>query len=356
MKTLIGSFFLAALFVATMYFSGCQQDTPSIVTSDPSQFQPMAKPVPADAHPAWAFPSVTSSRGKTLGTVCVSDVDGTDRAFVDTCSPDGRKSWFHSWSPTGASLSYVEMLPLTTNSWYDGTAWGNYAINAVDVTVTKGVATGSHSRTIYSVTAADQLKIVSQAWCPSTTGTGAGRIAFMAHSQTQSGIFTVPATGGTPTLVYSVAQSNNRLLGNTLTWSNDGNKLAFVQYSGAAVADADIIAEIKIIDLTGTVVSTLLGVTPRRIAGLHWSHTGTNKLAFYMTEVPVPTNPDFDLYIMDATAGATPTKLVTSAYNPVWSPDNSELVYTLDGVGTYRINLATGVKTACGTLPYGDWK
>lgn len=353
MKTLLT--FLSLVIVTTGFFAGCQQNPGALVNNDILKEPPMAPKITADAHPAWAFTTGTFSKGKTYASVAVSDVDGTDNTAVYTCTTTAPILKFETWSPDGASISYLEMPALTANNWYTGTSYGNYAIKAVDVAVAKGVASGSNVRTIFSLTSADTMKIVSQVWCPAASGSGT--IAFMVHTPNTSRIYTVPASGGSATLIYTVNLTDNRLNGNSLTCNPDGSRLAFAQYSGTGTADANSFWEIKIIDFSGTVMNTLLS-NSKQITELQWSNTGANILTFCMTTLSVPTSADHDLYTIDLNAASpSATWRATASLEQFWSPDNTEIVYRGSAGGTYRFSLATGVSTLVGMgVPCGDWK
>jgi hypothetical protein len=313
-----------------------------------------------DAHPAWAFGMEWIDNNYVYHySIAVSDVDGSDRADVYTPST-GRTIGAARWSQNGTSVSFYECPPLTSNtgSWYTRFVWGNYAIKAVDVSVVRGVAVGSNVRTVFSSTTSDSMRIVSQAWSPATSGLGANKIAFMVYTPTQSKIYLVSTSGGTATQIYAVNNTSNRLNAGTITWKSDGSRLAFSQYSGTSTGEADVTYSIKIIDLSGTVQTTLIdGSYP--IGGCQWSNAGTDRIAFYKSSVINPSvAADWNVYTIGTSSGSTPSSVVSGIYStPFWSPDNSELVYFKPSLGSYRINLFTFATTlVIQSNHYGDWK
>jgi hypothetical protein len=351
--------FCALLLVAGAFLVGCDQD-PNASGPDMRPMAAKGKPTP-NANPAWVFPSSTFSKGKTYPSIAVSDVDGSDLIHVYLSPVSTNRPLFATWSPTGESVSFVDMPAIISNGWYSGTQWGNYTLNIVDVSISGGKVAGSNLRTIFSVTSADQMKIVAQAWCPATSGAGAGKIAFTVYTPTESRIYLVSENGGTPTLIYSTTNTDARIHGNSLTWSGDGTKLAFDQFSGTSTADGDLVYAIKIIDLSGAVLATLIDGS-NRIGELQWSNAGLDMLTYESTPVDPPTSAtsdDWKTYIIGTTAGSTPTEILSgtgNSYGIYWSPDNTELVYRYKDQSTYIYNIATATSTYVGQVPNGDWK
>jgi Tol biopolymer transport system component len=346
--------FACTLLIAAGCFLSCQHSPVSPVDDGFANFVPMGKVIPA-AHPAWTFYTSAYPKGKLTYYVSISDTDGTHPANVFTCA-FGVHPWFPSWSPAGSSISFLE----NTGS---GT-WGEYALKTVDVAVTNGVVIASNPRAIVSYTAANQKRIIGQAWCPAASGTtGYGKIAYMVITPTQAQIYLVDAASLVVTgPVYSVNLTANQLNGSTLAWSHDGNHLAFAQYSGINVAAADDIATVKILDLTNGTTLTLLDdpTAPMSIiAGLKWSDNvsplnAKDILAFAMSRKGVPSSTDWVLCTYDLSNG-TLKEITTNGWAPFWSPNNSELVYGGMTGGSYKYDMLTGSITSLG-LPWGDWK
>jgi hypothetical protein len=349
------------LILAVTIIAGCQQNPSS--TGMPNVQLPLSAHggSTADAHPAWTFMSSSTSRGHTYSTVAVSDSDGTDNANVYTASSVGLDTRFPSWSANGSSISFVEAPARSSDGgWLQTSVWGACSIKAVDVSVSSGLASGSNARNICSYSLADSVKIIVQAWCPAS---GVNKIAFIAITPTEEGVYTVSSSGGTPAKIYSVNLSSaglnpGPLVCGGLTWSNDGTKIAFVESSPVSTPYASRVYMIRIIDLTGAVQVTLDSAV-HVIGGLKWSNAGLDKIALYSSTIMNTADPkNYDLYTIATTAGSTASLVKTAAHEAFWSPDNSEVVCTdYSSTSTcVKIDVASGTKTTVGGIPYGDWK
>jgi hypothetical protein len=212
----------------------------------------------------------------------------------------------------------------------------------VDVVVSSGHASGTNTRTIYSSSGA----INEQTWSPAS---GVNKIAFIATSNT---ILTVPTSGGSTTTIYSPGSSVQL---SAITWSNDGTKLGFVERTGSSGSYS---WAVKVMDLSGTLIATpVSGWTSSAISGLQWSKTGRDALAFVVSSSGV--NTIYTIPIQDnatMTAVASGTSTATNPLKPFWSPNNSEMVYTLYGGGSSKVDVASGSKTSLGSFLNGMWK
>ena len=195
---------------------------------------------------------------------------------------------------------------------------------------------------------------MGQEWCEAA---GVDKIAYIGEKQSPygnpiySGIYTIPASGGTPTLICSINSLNrtNGYISNSQAWSNDGTKIAFAEFKYPSTTT------IKVIDLSGNVLTTLnaAGTT------IQWSHAGMDKLV-YSGNVNGVTG----MYTIGTTSGSTPTFVTDTGGTPFWSPNNSEVIYYASknpdqNTRVYKINVATKAKTFLGTKGsfwYGDWK
>lgn len=129
-----------------------------------------------------------------------------------------------------------------------------------------------------------------------------------------------------------------------------------VEGSGTSVPLTEAIFAIKIIDLSGAVLTTLAEGS-NRIAELQWSNAGLDQITYEAS--PTGALADHSKYLINTTAGSTPTVLVAGdygGYGMYWSPDNTELVYWANDGNSYRYELASGTKTLIGAVPSGDWK
>lgn len=365
MQRIFNTLILAALGFT---LAACEQD----MNSSNLKNQPMGAKVTTDAHPAFVY-SISEQvfeRGNWVNyySVSVSDSDGTDAAKIYTAASTSVSDVSATWSATGTSVSFIEKP--------SGDGWGAYAIKAVDVSVSRGTASGSNTRTIYSTSTSDSLKILGQAWCHAS---GVNKIAFIGRTPNEWGIYTVSTSGGSPTKIYSLSTSNGNFDNSyAITWSNDGTKLAFVEVSSTPSYS------IKVISSSGSVSATLESGTYQEIDWLQWSNSGKNEIAFSAVKTGVtPGYGHFlgrDLYTIGTTSGSAATLLVAgqtqyeggkSMLSPYWSPNNSELIYTQFGVTytvtdssvtsvagsvQFKVVVGTGTATNIGQLKYGDWK
>jgi hypothetical protein len=360
---------ILASLVGGLFFSACQQE-PSAPNNDPTL--PLAahggSSSSSSVNTAWTFMSQTWSKGANHFTIAVSDSDGTDKTdvYIASGGTSTEQTRFPTWGPGGTSVSFV-IGPPPTSTWYLGTPYGNYSIKAVDVAISNGSVRSSNTRTICSYSTSDSIKIVEQSWCRTS---GINKIAFIALTPTDGGIYTVSSSGGTPTKIYSLPRSQGQincgaLEGNAMGWSPDGSKITFAERDSAS--DGTITYGIKIINADGSGTPTVLDQgTGRAISGVQWSHAGQNnqnKLSYMRTTVTNPAVTDWDLYTIDISSG-TPTFLHSSGLCAFWSPNNSELVYADHSSSPYimkKVDVASGSTTTLSISTgyianYGDWK
>ncbi len=197
------------------------------------------------------------------------------------------------------------------------------------------------------------MVIIQQAWSPATSGSSVGLIAFTVMTPTHTKIYTIPSTGGTPTLVVSSSRTSptdRRIAPNSLTWCNGGSNIAYVVNDNTStVNDA-----IKIVDIDGTEIATLHEGSID-IRSLRGSTGSTNSLLVITYESA------YKLSVIGTVAGSTPTFLTTvlNTGSFEWSPDNTEAIVNIPNSGTNRINVSTGAATQVSsgaTIKYGDWK
>lgn len=353
--------------------AACEQDPNSSEPAGNFMDQPNAAPskTTPDAHPAFLLSSndyfVYKGQYVTRYRLAVCDTDQTDRTVVYTCASQYDNLNSATWSASGASASFVEMVNGVTKT---------YKIRALDVSVptsgkTAGIPQVSNLRTLVSTSD----KITFQAWGRSAS---ADLIAYMTQSSSEYAVYTISVSGGGPTKIYSIATSSGSLSG--LSWSPDGSQLAIGEQNGSDWA-------IKLINTSGTVNTTLASGLYQRIALIKWSRAGSNQLAY--SAVPAGITPGYagqlghNLYLISAASGSTPTLLKEGytaydeqrGYNPsLWSPDNSELVYhryavkysfsgtsvsSVAATSSWRLVLGTGAESQLDFNPnagLADWK
>jgi Tol biopolymer transport system component len=322
------SFCLAA-FAGVIIFAGCKSD-PNSSIGVPEINRATQSPT-SDAHPAIAYRTNVSIKGKDYRAVGVMDDDGTDQTIVytSTGSVADVNDIFPgpSWSPDGGTLAFY--------------IYGNSVTESIllrDVAVSHGKVVGSNTRTLYTMNPADGNYIRGMSWCSLSS---TGKIAFTTHAETRR-LFTIPTSGGTPTLLYSIAEGSIHFW-ESPTWSPDDSKIAFVDHAGLYGTAPDTI---RVIDaVTGQLLESIGIGSTVAITNLEWSRTGSNLLAFTANY-----GSGSYLYYVSPTTGSTPTTNNVSAQSPTWSPTNafvasisgSTLQKTVTGTATTS-TIATGI-------------
>jgi len=259
------------------------------------------KPPATPADPAIAFVSGGDD-------VVVMNADGTNKATVLSAA----LVYDLSWSPDAKQLA---ITPGNTN---------NRGVYVLDVAVVNGVPQGSNLRQIVAC------------WCATVAWSPLGsEIAYMRQSGVTKTVEAVPASGGTPQVIYTSVGGDLR----HVTWSSDGTRIAFIQAEAADNSERSI----KIVErLSGTVTHTLLQ-GQYYLQGLDWARGGVDALAFH-NGAEDPTR----IYTVDIGTGVvTPVITARLCGYPSWSPDNTKLVYcvrTSNGNVQYlqTVSLSTG--------------
>jgi Tol biopolymer transport system component len=238
--------------------------------------------------------------GFSLWVVDDDGANSTDLADCEGAAQTGLSKL--SWSPDGKSIAY---------------AWGTLTI--IDVVLNEdGEPVAENERVLIATDSA-----YHPAWSPDGST--------IAYTHTGSygpqELYTVPAAGGTPTVVCP------GMCGSAPSWSPDGTQLAFIGSD----------TTLRVITLAGGQVTTL--IPPGQFEGfIHrtdWSRTG-GRIAFTVRD---PSAPDGQsVYVYDIATG-TYSLLFHGGRGAAWSPDDTEiaLVDRSSGVSTLRvIDVATG--------------
>jgi Tol biopolymer transport system component len=308
-KTLIISLIIVCLFL-TMVLPMAAAPKPGGGGGKPPKDEPPADPV------------ITYSAGENLERLMVMNADGAQLTRIYRT-----RGQIHAptWSPDGTSIAFQK------GGYPYGQLW------ALDVAVVDGKPKGSNARLLL-----DDCYPCSPAWSPS--GSTIAIASEMITGGYGTEIQTVPATGGTPTTLYTAA--TGYAVGGP-TWNSDGSELAFRLGEISTSTWSIVIFDVA----TKTITDTLLEgeFYP---GGLDWART-QDVIAFVASG---------KVYTVDI-ATDTATEVVGAngwSPSPSWSPDDSQIVFqgpNSDGRKIKSIDMSTGVVTTLTSKEgwYPDW-
>lgn len=326
---------LCLLLVGGMFAVGCEEDPSSVGSSDPSFG---AKPggggggstTPAD--PELAYTKQVFSKGKQIYNLFVMNIDGTNLTSIYKV-PSASMTFGGSptWSPDGGSIAFTQAG--------DGSTIPD-TIKAIDVSVnSSGVVVGSNLRTVVGLSTTS-IRFKNPFWS-ATSGTDL--IAYTTDDGTTNSLYTVPASGGSPTLRTSVDKTwagHTNPLG-VPTWNGDDSKLAMIRIGSGnttiMIFNASTWAYIDSIVVSGS------------IFGMEWSRAGSTNALAYSTNSKIS-------YVEPVT-GAVPSTNDAVGQYPSWAPDNSSLM-VVSGGSLYN-NTAYSASTSLVTTSVGPvvrWK
>jgi Tol biopolymer transport system component len=253
------------------------------------------------------------------------DADGSNQAVIYEEYFTAR--FGISWAPDGTSIvwagtTWIPNNPSTMGVW------------RIDVNVVDGTPQGSNLQQLVTDAECDS-------WCNSAAWSPLGdEIIYVGGDDTSNNwwIYSIPANGGTPEIIYEGNEIDINL--QSLTWSSDGTRIAFI---GTEMSTSEKF--IRIIErATGTVTHTLLkGMYD--LFMIEWAR-GPDTLLIHASG---PTM----IYTMDIDH-AIPTPIIEGKL-PCWSPDNSEFVYMFTGrkggIGIYDLSTGETNKIA----KNGEW-
>jgi Tol biopolymer transport system component len=326
--------------------TGCQEDSQSVSTSDPSfGVKPGSGGGGGNASPAIVYSIQEFSKGKQKYNLQVCDADGANQTTIVYGADELTRYWGQpTWSGTANAISYI----------VSDTGRTTCTLKTVGVSVVGGKATAGTTTTLLTVSrAGDHKAMAGGIWSPT-----AGEIAYSLQDANTGTVFTrksdiyvIPSSGGTPELIYSTAPGTSVY---HMSWNSAGTKLALLEWEMTGDAPLTWTSYIKIIDRsTGAVDQTInisdLGMNSPSSMG--WSRSGLNTIAFYNNTGTV------GIYTIDLDNPASVSLVQASAYYPAWSPDNSKLIYYSSG-GLTAETLSSGATTTLVpkyvTLPF--WK
>jgi Tol biopolymer transport system component len=255
------------------------------------------EPPPAPADPAIAFERSALVKGQRVHYLSVCNADGTNAADLITLNGSlgtGTANSF-SWAPDGRSIAFAIL----------GGA-GTMEIWRIDVSVANGVPVGSNLMQLVATTSTDPRGLD---WSPL-----GDQIVYAIRNN----LYTVPAGGGTPQLVYS------RPVGASYypRWSADGTRVAFL---GPDLARGFM--DLQVLDLgTGTVTTVAWLGNGVLAAGLDGGNA-SNLFSFVDWGVTAA-----NIMLVNGDAGEiTRLNATAGAWCASFSPDDSQLVYSSGG-------------------------
>lgn len=322
MKNILRS--CAVLLIASSFTTGCEAPTNDV--DNTPKFQ-MGNPhgggggTSTPANPELCYTSKITSKGKMYYTLAVMDVDGSHPTTIYQAPKPSPMILYGSptWSADGGSIVFTQ-----------SGGGGSDTIKAIDVSVnSSGQAVGSNVRVI--AIAPTGVGYKNAFW----SSAGSGLIAFTSNETNSNSLWTVSASGGTPTKIMSIDKtwsgSANPL--GMPTWNGDDSRLALIRMGASNTT--------IMIYNTSTWAYEDSIVVPGTVNGLEWSRSGMNKLAYSTNN---------QIYYVDPVTGATPTTNNVTGGFPAWAPDNSSLMYTASttpgGSGEVRNNTAFSATTS----------
>jgi hypothetical protein len=313
------------------------------------------------ANPALAYIGSARSHGQTYPTIAVMDSDYAHQSTLYTSGTTGLSVRGPSWSPTNASIAFME---------------NSNTIKAVDVTLnTDGTVSGTNARTIYSMPNSQFDNGYTVSWS-NTTATN--KIAFATRDPYSSRrtVWVISGSGGTPIKVWesdsSFVKEDGSIAGHIVpaaspTWSPDDSHIAIERldsgasssYYGAGPTRATTIMIFSTTDNGNTWAYTdsikhSSTASNAYYPDIEWSSTGLNKLALLGYS-------DGLLYYANPTTGSALTTDGIESGGLSWSPNNSSILHC-SGTALWKSVPFTTTTYGTGTNPsYGgntqvQWK
>ena len=269
-------------------------------------------PPSTPADPAIAY---TTTGQKSLW---VMDADGSHQTQIHTSDENIQEP---TWAPDGSAIAFgvgivYEELWRINVSLVDGVPVGNNA-------------TMLHPNIDFSVE-----------WSPA-----GDVILFVERISDLYHLRTIPATGGNPTTLYTTPSGFAPI---DPTWSPDASSIAYVEMELLTGPDN---YSINVFDVASESVMTVFGPVTTNIYWLEWGKSsGSTEIAFSMV-----TGGSFSVYTIDIELSNPPVLIEGSSRFPSWSPDDSEIAYTvtvyskngrrLRGANIWVENVASGDRT-----------
>jgi len=172
---------------------------------------------------------------------------------------------------------------------------------------------------------------------------------------------TIPATGGTPTTLYTAEDTYGI---SEPTWSHDGTEIAwvstrFIEPDTEEYFPIPVDYSIMVLDIPTNTTRTVFGPVTYRLYDLDWART-QDTIAFYAY------SPVSGIYTVDIRQpDAVPQLVFAGGYSPTWLPDDAKIAFNapeyhwrtgkLIGwpIWTYEFSTAQKVRVGPGWDP--DW-
>jgi hypothetical protein len=346
---------LPLLLLASAWLASCEapsDSSDSVMRSGPTSHGGGGTTA---ANPALTYIGSTHLHGQYYPTVAVMDSAFGHQTVLYTSATAGQSIIGPSWSPTNASICFLQVLPATS-----------MAIKAVDVTTnTDGSVSGTNARTVYTLPSDITNNGSGTAWS-NTTATN--RIAYSTRNlyDSRRTVWVVPASGGTPVKVWetdsAMVKEDGSVMGHvtpltTPTWSPDDSRIAIQRYDSGASTNYGIAGTTKAVTImifttsdngstwsyTDSIKHTSTA-TSSYYLDVQWSRTGLNTLALWDLS-------DNKLYYANPASTSSITTDGVAAGGLSWSPNNSSIL-TTSGANMWKtVPFTTTVTTLSATNP-----
>lgn len=295
----------------------------SLPTSQKKGGPPPPPPTPANSAIVFNVDTTFQHKGqaRSVQAIFVMDADGSHRKMIYHDFLTSGSSWSigtasdPSWSGNGQQICYAGRVgissapPIRPLSSYN-------SVYTLNVSLVNGVPTASNLTKILDG-AANGINYNTPRWSPAVN-----EIAVRAsQSGNPDKLLIIPATGGTPTTIYSVPATDYIL--SYPCYSPDGLKVAF-HLRNTTTGERWI----KVIDrATSAVLNSIVLDPAYSWQNLDWSRTSGSSTLTFRNIIP-NTGAQGTLYTLDFNVSSTPVPVVSNGAHPTWSPDDTKIAFS----------------------------